>query len=72
LPARPELGRIKQALLASGAALAMMSGSGPTVFGIFREQKDLAVAYENLSREIPGLELIVTTSSGSGPRVIQD
>ena len=72
LPARPELARIKQTLLASGAVLAMMSGSGPTVFGVFQDRRDLAVASENLSRQIPGLELIVTTSSDSGPQVIPD
>lgn len=31
----PELGRIKDRLLQSGASLARMSGSGPTMFGIF-------------------------------------
>ena len=39
----PELGRIKERLYAMGAVFALMSGSGSTVFGIFRDEvKDLA------------------------------
>jgi 4-diphosphocytidyl-2-C-methyl-D-erythritol kinase len=35
-PGQPEIGRMKAALLAAGARGALMSGSGPTVFGIAR------------------------------------
>jgi 4-diphosphocytidyl-2-C-methyl-D-erythritol kinase len=35
---RPGLGRIKEELLSLGAAGAMMSGSGSSVFGLFRER----------------------------------
>jgi 4-diphosphocytidyl-2-C-methyl-D-erythritol kinase len=35
LPDRPVARQIKETLLASGAITAMMSGSGPSVFGIF-------------------------------------
>jgi 4-diphosphocytidyl-2-C-methyl-D-erythritol kinase len=35
-PALPAIGRMKEALLAAGALGAVMSGSGPTVFGIAR------------------------------------
>ena len=35
-PAHPEIGQMKAALLAAGALGALMSGSGPTVFGIAR------------------------------------
>ena len=34
----PELGRIKERLYAMGAVFALMSGSGSTVFGIFRDE----------------------------------
>jgi 4-diphosphocytidyl-2-C-methyl-D-erythritol kinase len=35
-PAHPEIGQMKAALLAAGALGALMSGSGPTVFGVAR------------------------------------
>lgn len=35
-----EVGRIKELLLAQGAVMAAMSGSGPTVFGVFRSAED--------------------------------
>ena len=35
-PVQPEIGRMKAALLSAGALGALMSGSGPTVFGIAR------------------------------------
>jgi 4-diphosphocytidyl-2-C-methyl-D-erythritol kinase len=35
-PVQPQIGRMKAALLAAGALGAVMSGSGPTVFGIAR------------------------------------
>ncbi len=35
IPAHPVLARIKECMLAEGAAGSLMSGSGPTVFGIF-------------------------------------
>ena len=35
-PVQPEIGRMKAALLAAGALGALMSGSGPTVFGVAR------------------------------------
>jgi 4-diphosphocytidyl-2-C-methyl-D-erythritol kinase len=43
----PELGRIKDALLADGAHGALMSGSGPTVFGLFEDE---AQAQKSLAR----------------------
>ena len=36
----PELRRIKEGLLDQGARLARMSGSGPTVFGIYTDTPD--------------------------------
>ncbi|MCI8453593.1 MAG: 4-(cytidine 5'-diphospho)-2-C-methyl-D-erythritol kinase [Lachnospiraceae bacterium] len=39
IPAHPEIGRIKEHMLKNGADGALMSGSGPTVFGLFKEQR---------------------------------
>ncbi|OGR01388.1 MAG: 4-(cytidine 5'-diphospho)-2-C-methyl-D-erythritol kinase [Deltaproteobacteria bacterium RIFOXYD12_FULL_55_16] len=43
----PELGRLKDELLADGACGALMSGSGPTVFGLFENE---AQAQQSLAR----------------------
>lgn len=39
LPIRPEVGRIKDIMYKSGCIAAMMSGSGPSVFGIFEDEE---------------------------------
>ena len=43
VPMHPEISRIKEMMEEKGAIAAMMSGSGPTVFGIFSEEEK---AYE--------------------------
>jgi len=52
----PELGRIKDELLADGAHGALMSGSGPTVFGLFENkaqaQKSLARFVKRYGRNV--------------------
>ena len=48
---RPEVGRIKDIMLSGGAIGAMMSGSGPSVFGIFTDA-DLACKVVTRLREI--------------------
>lgn len=73
LPAMPELSRIKRALMDGGAELAMMSGSGPTVFGIFRDSASLAAASQILRQlQLPDLLLIATASGDSGPQTVRD
>jgi 4-diphosphocytidyl-2-C-methyl-D-erythritol kinase len=49
----PDLGEIKESLLASGAGIAMMSGSGPTVFGLFREETLAVACYDRFLRRYP-------------------
>jgi 4-diphosphocytidyl-2-C-methyl-D-erythritol kinase len=46
-----DLGTIKHALAAQGALGVLMSGSGPTVFGIFDTEAACRAAAHNLSRE---------------------
>ncbi len=43
IPMHPQIAQIKEMMEAQGAVAAMMSGSGPTVFGVFSEE---AKAYE--------------------------
>ena len=42
----PELEDIKKKMLELGAGMALMSGSGPTVFGLFKEHETCKAAYE--------------------------
>jgi 4-diphosphocytidyl-2-C-methyl-D-erythritol kinase len=53
--AHPVVKEIKQALLAFGARGALMTGSGPTVFGLFASKKALLQSARNLRRRYPGL-----------------
>jgi len=47
----PEVGDIKNKLLAYGASGALMSGSGPTVFGVFPDSEDLQNCIEKLTKK---------------------
>ena len=47
----PEIAQIKNCMLEHGALGAMMSGSGPTVFGIFRDRMTAQKAYEKVKEQ---------------------
>ncbi len=51
IPRHPQIGEVKEALLASGASGALMSGSGSTVFGVFSDQGEALRAAQS-----PGLK----------------
>ncbi|NDY42067.1 4-(cytidine 5'-diphospho)-2-C-methyl-D-erythritol kinase [Dissulfurirhabdus thermomarina] len=51
LSAHPQVGRLKDILLAEGARAALMSGSGSTVFGAFREEARARAAAGRLAGE---------------------
>lgn len=61
----PEVTRIREQLQEAGADGACMSGSGPTVFGIFREKKKAEHACDLLKRE-PFREVILTCPARNG------
>jgi len=44
----PAIGEIKDRLIAAGASVASMSGSGSSVFGIFRDERPLEVALREM------------------------
>lgn len=48
----PVLDTIKNQMLACGAFGSIMSGSGPTIFGIFNEEKDMIKCEEKLDKSI--------------------
>jgi 4-diphosphocytidyl-2-C-methyl-D-erythritol kinase len=47
----PLIGTLKQRLAKSGALMAAMSGSGSTVFGVFKSQAGAAAAARALKRD---------------------
>ena len=60
VPLYPVIETIKQDMLSHGAINAMMSGSGPTVFGLFPNEKEIRRAYDALKQS--GLAKNVYTS----------
>lgn len=48
IPAHPVIATIKEKMLELGAANSLMSGSGPTVFGIFANEAKAKAAYEQM------------------------
>ena len=59
--AHPVIEQIKELLRKQGAENAMMSGSGPTVFGIFKEKETAARAAEAVERGRLAKQIFVTT-----------
>ena len=55
----PELAELKSRLLNANAIGALMSGSGPTVFGVFEEKQNAVLCHENLKSEYPGNVFLV-------------
>ncbi len=72
LSMHPELAGLRDLLVDHGAALAMMSGSGPTVFGLFRSQSVRDRAALSLGRSLGvKFRLIKTRTISTGPYQIK-
>ena len=61
IPAHPVIAEIKETMLREGAAGAMMSGSGPTVFGLFRERESAERARDVLGNDTGWFTAVVET-----------
>lgn len=61
VPAHPVIDTIKKQMLGLGAANSLMSGSGPTVFGIFPDKAKAQTALERLRDENPSHQVFLTT-----------
>jgi 4-diphosphocytidyl-2-C-methyl-D-erythritol kinase len=61
IPNYPEIDRIKTMMKEAGAVGAMMSGSGPTVFGLFEDEKTAKNAYRAVSRSGVAKQVYLTT-----------
>lgn len=66
VPAYPVINAIKERMLALGAAGSLMSGSGPTVFGIFPDEATADHAREQIEKEALAKQLFVTTFVSTG------
>jgi 4-diphosphocytidyl-2-C-methyl-D-erythritol kinase len=51
---QPEINEMKECLNAAGAAATLMSGSGPTVYGIFPEEGGASKAYRTITKRVRG------------------
>lgn len=70
IPMHPQIAQLKEELLHLGAEGALMSGSGPTVFGLFKEE-EIAKKAASAIRKKFGLKEVVATKiyhSNSGKR----
>jgi 4-diphosphocytidyl-2-C-methyl-D-erythritol kinase len=61
IPAFPVIAEIKEIMLREGAAGAMMSGSGPTVFGLFRDLESAERARNVLTNDTGWFTAVVET-----------
>lgn len=61
IPLHPIISTLKKKLLSYHALGSLMSGSGPTVFGLFNTQETARKAYENLKQDYPLYQLFLTT-----------
>lgn len=61
IPAHPVIDTIKHRMRELGAVNSLMSGSGPTVFGIFLEEQSAELAGKQLQEEALAKQIFVTT-----------
>lgn len=66
IPAYPVVEVIKTRMRELGARNSLMSGSGPTVFGVFFKKEDAEKAYESIKEEGLAKQLFVTTPVQAG------
>lgn len=61
IPHYPEIASIKECMKENGAINAMMSGSGPTVFGIFDDEKLAVMARKAIEKQGIAKQIYLTT-----------
>lgn len=57
----PEIEEIKESLVSLHSYKAMMSGSGPSVFGLFKTKEEAESACRKMREKYPGAEVFVTS-----------
>lgn len=68
----PELSTLLGRLRGRGARAAIMSGSGPTVFGLFESGRDARGAARTIAKEVGGahVQVFAVRTTGRQPRVV--
>ena len=66
IPTYPIIEQIKQEMLDNGAVNAIMSGSGPTVFGLFDDKQRAMAAKESLRKSRLAKQVFLTTFFNGG------
>lgn len=61
IPAYPVIADIKEKMMESGAVNAMMSGSGPTVFGLFDDEETAKRAYQTMQKSGLAKQIYLTS-----------
>ena len=61
VPEYPVINELKQMMLDCGALGSMMSGSGPTVFGIFENEEDAKAAFDKIEKSGLSKQIYLTT-----------
>lgn len=64
--AEPAVGQLRESMKSRGAILSMMSGSGPSVFGIFEGKAEAESAAAMIRKNFPGCQVFVTGAFQSG------
>ena len=65
-PSRPIIGEMEQEMKEAGALAAIMSGSGPTVFGIFDNETNARKCRDELRTKHPTARIFLTRPCGKG------
>ncbi len=65
-PSRPIIGKLEQKMMDAGALSAIMSGSGPTVFGIFDDESAARKCRDELRKNYSAARVFLTRPCGNG------
>lgn len=65
-PTRPIIGKMEREMMEAGALSAIMSGSGPTVFGIFDSKADAEKCRDELRKKYPSARVFLTGPCPNG------
>lgn len=70
IPDNPVIETLKQEMLRGGAMASLMSGSGPTVFGLFSDRDRAEILRDDLRKRYPGVRTFLTWPvNGGGNRI---